>query len=77
MTEHQHDHHDHDDHDHEHHHHEHISYADAVTRFRADKDDYYRSGAHSPIPVEQPVMSTALDTSAIDSSSGSLAGRSA
>ena len=50
MTEHEH--HDHD-HDHEHHHHEHISYRDAVEQFRGDKDDYYRTGAQSPIPVDQ------------------------
>ena len=52
MTEHDHEHHDHEHHDHEHHH-EHISYSDAVEQFRADKDNYYRSGTHSPIPIEQ------------------------
>jgi uncharacterized protein (DUF1684 family) len=53
MTEHDHDEHDHEHHEHEHQHHEHISYGDAVTQFRADKDDYYRSGDHSPIPADQ------------------------
>jgi uncharacterized protein (DUF1684 family) len=56
MTEHDHEQHDHDhdhDHDHEHHHHEHISYRDAVEQFRGDKDEYYRTGPQSPIPVDQ------------------------
>jgi uncharacterized protein (DUF1684 family) len=56
MTEHDHDHdhhdhHDHDDHDHGHEHH--VSYSDAVAQFRDDKDAYYRTGPHSPIPVDQ------------------------
>jgi uncharacterized protein len=51
MTEHEN--HDHDDHDHEHHHHEHLSYPDALEQFRAQKDAYYRSGVHSPIPVDE------------------------
>jgi uncharacterized protein len=43
--------HDHDA-DHEHHHHEHraLSYREAVESFRADKDDYFGSNPHSPIP---------------------------
>jgi len=60
MTEHEHEHHDHDhDHDHDHHEHEHehhhvpASYPEAVEQFRAEKDAYYRSGPHSPIPVDQ------------------------
>ncbi len=49
-------HHDHDhdhDHDHEHeHHHEHrpLSYEEAVEGFRADKDDFFATNPHSPIP---------------------------
>ena len=35
--------------DHEHHHT--VSYAEALTAFRADKDDYFRSGAGSPVPT--------------------------
>jgi hypothetical protein len=72
MAEHEHEHHDHEhhdhDHDHEHHHHEHISYADAVNQFRADKDDYYRSGPHSPIPVEQRETFEGLPYYAVDES---------
>ncbi|HEV8697963.1 MAG TPA: DUF1684 domain-containing protein [Candidatus Limnocylindrales bacterium] len=52
MTEHDHEH-DHDhDHDHEHEHHEHraMSYREAVESFREDKDDYFGSNPHSPIP---------------------------
>ena len=65
MTEHEHEHHDHD-HDDEHHHHEHMSYSDAVERFRADKDDYYRTGLHSPIPVEQREAFEGLPYYAVD-----------
>ncbi|HEX9550866.1 MAG TPA: DUF1684 domain-containing protein [Candidatus Limnocylindrales bacterium] len=43
--------HGHDDtHDHGHHHHT-VSYDEAIREFRADKDEYFRSGARSPIPV--------------------------
>ena len=40
------------DHDHEHHHHEHVpvAYVDAVEGFRADKDEFFASNPHSPIP---------------------------
>ncbi len=30
-----------------------MSYADAVTAFRADKDAYFRTGAGSPLPVDE------------------------
>jgi len=41
----------HDDHGHEHHHdHEHVEYPDAVRAFRADKDEYFRTGDRSPVP---------------------------
>jgi uncharacterized protein (DUF1684 family) len=47
MTDHEH----HHDHDHEHEHeHRPIGYAEAIEQFRAEKDAYYRSGKHSPIP---------------------------
>jgi uncharacterized protein len=47
--EHQHDH----DHEHEHHDHEHVEYAEAVARFRAEKDEFLRRAHDSPIPHEQ------------------------
>lgn len=42
----------HDDHQHDHDHHEHrpLSYVEAVEQFRADKDAYFRTSRHSPIP---------------------------
>ena len=61
--EHEHDHaepeageHDHGEHEHthedEHEHHEHVwmAYPDAVAAFREDKDEYFKTGAGSPIP---------------------------
>jgi len=48
--------HDHDEHEHthadEHEHHEHVwmEYPDAVAAFREDKDEYFKSGAGSPVP---------------------------
>jgi len=39
-----------DAHEHDHHDHEHVDYPAAVARFRADKDDYFRSAHDSPIP---------------------------
>jgi uncharacterized protein (DUF1684 family) len=47
--EHTHDEHIHDDHGHDHHDHEHVEYPEAVARFRADKDDYFRQAPDSPI----------------------------
>ena len=47
--EHQHDH----DHDHAHHDHEHVEYPEAVARFRADKDEYFRGAHDSPIPHDE------------------------
>jgi uncharacterized protein (DUF1684 family) len=43
--------HDHDEHDH--HDHEHVEYPEAVARFRADKDSYFRGAHDSPIPHDQ------------------------
>ena len=40
----------------EHHDHEHqhtLSYEDAVAQFRADKDEFFRTAANSPIPVAE------------------------
>jgi uncharacterized protein (DUF1684 family) len=48
-----HEHHDHEHHEHghdEHHEHRPIEYGEAIEQFRAEKDAYYRTGAHSPIP---------------------------
>ena len=47
--------HDHDDHGHddEHHDHEHVEYPEALARFRADKDEYFRTAHDSPIPHQQ------------------------
>ena len=45
--------HDHDAHDHgSHDHHEHrpMGYAEAIDRYRADKDDYFKGARNSPIP---------------------------
>lgn len=68
MTEHSdHEHHDHDHHDHDHHEHT-LSYPDAVAQFRADKDDYFASGRHSPIPVEQRASFTGLPYFPVDES---------
>ncbi len=44
----------HDDHGHEHHHdHEHVDYPTAVRAYRADKDEYFRTGSRSPIPAAE------------------------
>ena len=46
--------HEHHDHNHDHDHHDHVvSYPDAVAQFRAQKDTYYKSGLHSPIPIDE------------------------
>src|ERR687888_306302 len=45
--------HKHDDHDDHHHDHEHVEYPEAVARFRADKDRYFRTAHDSPIPHDQ------------------------
>ena len=47
-----HDHGDHSGHDHgDHGGHEHVDYPDALAAYRAQKDDYFRSGHGSPIPA--------------------------
>jgi hypothetical protein len=58
-----HEHHEHaDDHADAHHHHEHrpISYEEAVAEFRADKDEFFRSSPHSPIPEGERSSFTGL-----------------
>lgn len=43
--------HDHDrGEDHGHHEHRHLDYGDAIRAFRADKDEYFRTGGGSPLP---------------------------
>ena len=60
--------HDHHDHDHEHDHHEHrpLSYVEAVTQFRTEKDAYYGSGLHSPIPEAERATFSGLPYYPID-----------
>jgi hypothetical protein len=41
----------HDDHHHDHH--GPVSYEDAIAAFRTDKDEFFRTNPHSPVPVEQ------------------------
>ena len=54
------DHEDHAGHDHaghDHAGHEHVAYPDAVTNYRADKDEYFREAEDSPIPAaERPTF---------------------
>lgn len=45
--------HDHDHADHDHHHHEHVDYGDAIRDYRDDKDEYFRTGPGSPLPVAE------------------------
>ncbi len=53
-----HDAHDHDEHEHHHHDHDHehdsepIDYEDAVAEFRRDKDEFFKTGPRSPVPVD-------------------------
>jgi hypothetical protein len=53
---HDHDDHGHDDHGHgQEHHHVHVTYEQAISDFRADKDAYYRDGPDSPLlPDDKP-----------------------
>ena len=69
MTEHaDHDHAGHDHADHDHHHEHTLSYPDAVAQFRADKDEYFATGRHSPIPVQQRPSFTGLPYYPVDES---------
>src|SRR5262245_38417760 len=74
---HEHDHadHDHDEHEghehshedaHEHHEHVWMEYPDAVAAFREDKDEYFKTGAGSPIPAEGRDAFTGLPYYAVD-----------
>jgi uncharacterized protein (DUF1684 family) len=65
-----HEHHDHDhDHSHdEHAHHEHVpvAYKDAVEGFRLDKDEFFKSDPHSPIPEAERAGFTGLPYYPVD-----------
>jgi uncharacterized protein (DUF1684 family) len=39
------------DHDHDHGEHTHVSYEEAVEAYRRDKDEFYRTSEHSPVPA--------------------------
>ena len=64
-------HHEHDlEHDHEPEHHQHrvLTYAEEVEAFRADKDDYFKNGDHSPIPAAEREAFSGLPYYAVDES---------
>ena len=66
-ADHDHDHHDHGhDDDHGHHDHRPMTYVEALEKYRADKDAYYRTGGHSPIPPAERAAFTGLPYYAID-----------
>src|SRR5512141_1212839 len=63
--------HTHDDHDHaEHDHsgHQHVDYPTAVTRYRADKDEYFRTAKDSPLPAAGRASFGGLPYFAVDES---------
>jgi uncharacterized protein (DUF1684 family) len=67
--EHGHDDHDHGDHDHgEHDHHEHrvLTYEEALAEFRADKDAFFQTNLHSPVPEGVRAAFTGLPYYAIN-----------
>lgn len=54
-------------HDHDHHHdHEHVDYGDAVRAFRAEKDDYFRTGPGSPLPPAERAGFTGIPYFPVD-----------
>ena len=71
---HDHDEHEHDDHEghdhsgHDHSGHEHVDYPTAVAAYRADKDEYFRSGPDSPIPAAEREAFTGLPYFPVDES---------
>jgi len=65
--EHAHDEHAHDEHEH-HHHNEPVDYMDAVKQLRAQKDDYFRSSTHSPIPQAERASFSGLPYYPVDES---------
>jgi uncharacterized protein (DUF1684 family) len=50
----------------EHHHHEHVDYGDAIRAFRGDKDEYFRTGAASPLPPAERAGFVGLPYFAVD-----------
>jgi len=50
---HDHDHGDHEHHEHEHHEHHEHSYQAAIDGYRSEKDAFFKTSAHSPIPAEE------------------------
>ena len=59
--------HGHEDHaGHEHAGHAHVDYPDAVTNYRADKDEYVRDAYDSPIPAAEPATFLGLPYFAVD-----------
>ena len=55
--------HDHSDHDHDS---EPVDYADAVEAFRRDKDEFFKTGARSPVPVDQRAAIEGIPYFAVD-----------
>src|SRR5262245_46810240 len=53
-------------HEHHHEHHHAMSYADTVRQYRADKDDYFRTGQGSPLPAEERATFTGIPYYPID-----------
>ena len=51
---------------HEHHDHEHIDYPTAVRRYRADKDEAYRTSPRSPVPEAERATFAGIPYFAID-----------
>jgi uncharacterized protein (DUF1684 family) len=62
LTEHDHDHddHGHDHHEHEHHHDGPHDYVGAIQGYRAEKDEFFKNSAGSPIPAEEREAFTGL-----------------
>jgi uncharacterized protein (DUF1684 family) len=57
--------HDHGHEEHDHGHHEH-SYQAAIAGYRAEKDEFFKSSAHSPIPADEHATFTGLPYYPID-----------
>jgi len=59
--------HQHGEHDHDHDHDsEPVDYADAVEAFRRDKDEFFKTGARSPVPVDQRAAFEGIPYYAVD-----------
>jgi len=58
--------HDHDDHEHHHHEHRPMEYGEAVEQYRADKDEYFKTGPGSPIPAGEREAFTGLPYYPVD-----------